>query len=49
MDKQKILEIIKKQKSEQAKKYYVCMNSIIKKKLKLYKDESYAKYFLKYN
>lgn len=45
MDKQKLLELIKKQKKEQAKKYYICMNRIIRKNLRLYKNKNYAKYF----
>lgn len=48
MDKQKLLEVMKKQKKEQAKKYYIYMNEIIKRNPEIDMDTEYVKYFLKY-
>lgn len=47
MDENRINQIIKKMKKEQAKKYYIIMNGIIKKNPQL-RDKEYSQYFLKH-
>ena len=47
MDEKRIDEIIKRMKKEQAKKYYMIINKIIKNNPKEYEDKDYAQYFLK--
>lgn len=49
MDLKRISEIISKQKKEQAKKYFICMNKIIKQNNTFDKKEKYSRYFLERN
>lgn len=49
MDSKRILEIISKQKKEQAKKYFICMNKIIKEKNDFDNKKKNVRYFLEFN
>lgn len=49
MDSNRIPEIISKLKKEQAKKYYICMNRIIKENNAVDNKKQYIRYFLERN